>query len=61
MGHRRYNLGVSGVDTYLRLALIAVFLGAARFAGSGEWDALLLPAWPLFFAAVAWCSIDPEA
>lgn len=45
----------------LRLALLAAFVGLARFAGSGEWDALLLPAWPLFFAAVAWCSIDAEA
>jgi len=52
---------LSSVDTYLRLALLAAFLGAARFAGSGEWDALLLPAWPLYFAAVLWCSIDPES
>lgn len=46
---------------YLWLAVLAGFVGLARFAGAGEWDALLLPAWPLYFAAIAWCAADAEA
>lgn len=44
------------VRLFLWAAVAAAVFSVGRFAGSGESDALLLPAWPAYFAAVIWTS-----
>ncbi len=44
------------VRFFLGLAAAAGVLAVGRVAGSGELDALLLPAWTTCFAAVVWTS-----
>ena len=44
------------VRVFLGLTVAAGVVAVGRFAGTGEFDALLLPAWPGYFAAVVWTS-----